>query len=291
MHHENAPMWKHSSIESVGFHNHLYTRVLAGAETGEIENWFEQKVETPAAQPIVKATTDSPLTPDDWGCLMRFLAAQDARTPARMIEFLARQTRQLPGVTGEVLRNAVSELTEAKRTGRKIERPLSDRATGFPSRVTSEIEPGAEEGTLKLDVMVGRSLWLWSLKQPLEQTYKVLRSHKWTIVRPPLNMSWLTSDNPVVKLNYYGDGRYDFKGGWGRQGTEILLPLGPRTFCTPRLVSGPHGSRVSECRSGSHSSFKPLSSKTRIAMCMPPSQIPQSVTFAPGWWMPQRFSP
>jgi hypothetical protein len=32
----------------------------------------------------------------------------------------------------------------------------------------------------------------------------------------------------VILLNYYGSGNYDFKGGWGSPGTEIILPLGPR---------------------------------------------------------------
>jgi hypothetical protein len=86
----------------------------------------------------------------------------------------------------EVLHNVVSELTEAQRTGRKIEHSPSDMAVGFPTRVTKEIEPGAEVGLLKVETVVGRGLWLWSLRPLLTETYKVLRTHKWTIMRPPL---------------------------------------------------------------------------------------------------------
>jgi hypothetical protein len=206
---------------------------LGGTETDEFEEWMAREIETPAEGSIAKATANKPLTQDDWECLTRFLAAQDVRTPARMMEFLARQASELPATIEQVLKNAVSELTEAKRTGQKVECPAGDMATGFPSRVTTEIEPGAETGTLKLETVVGRSLWIWSLKRLLTQTYRVLRVHKWTIVRPPVGMNWITSDNPVVKLNYYADGRYDFKGGWSKEGGEILMPLGPQhLICT-----------------------------------------------------------
>jgi hypothetical protein len=167
-----------------------------------------------------------------------------------LAEFLTRQKDQLPDVIQKVLQDAVSELTEAKSSGRKIERPPSDLAPGFPTRVTTETKPGAPTGgVLKLETVVGRSLWLWSLKRLLTETYKALQAHQWTIVRPPLKMSWVTSDNPVVKLNYYGEGRYDFKGGWGRKGTEILMPLGPQhLLCTQIGVRLPwlKGDRVPE---------------------------------------------
>jgi hypothetical protein len=33
----------------------------------------------------------------------------------------------------------------------------------------------------------------------------------------------------VLRLNYYYEqGTYDFKGGWGSQGTDLILPLSPR---------------------------------------------------------------
>ena len=247
--HASVPRWKPSSIDSVGYHRNLYTRILTGAESDEFEYFLERDFETPVAEPLRKATADERLSPDDWECLLRFLAAQDVRTPARLLDFLRRQNEQLPGVAERVLQNVVAELTEAKRTGRKIERAPSDLALGFPTRVTKEIEPGAEMGVLKVETVVGRSLWLWSLQRLLTETYKVLRRHKWTILRPPLNMNWLTSDNPVLKLNYYADGRYDFKGGWNNKGTEILMPLGPKHLLYTRIGERPpwrKGERVPE---------------------------------------------
>jgi hypothetical protein len=46
------------------------------------------------------------------------------------MEFLARQAKELPDAIEQVLQNAANELTDAKRTGRKLERPsrlMNDR--------------------------------------------------------------------------------------------------------------------------------------------------------------------
>lgn len=39
---------------------------------------------------------------------------------------------------------------------------------------------------------------------------------------------WPLTDHPVLRLNYYKAGQYDFRGGWGNKGSEILMPLSPR---------------------------------------------------------------
>jgi hypothetical protein len=62
-------------------------------------------------------------------------------------------------------------------------------------------------------------------------------------------MNWVTNGNPVVKLKYYADGRYDFKGGWGKEGGEILMPLGPQHLLFTHIGGRPpwlKGDRVPE---------------------------------------------
>jgi hypothetical protein len=77
----HVPLWKAHGPKGVAYHRHLYTRVMAGQETDTFEQWLDAEIETPAAEALEKATSDAQLTPDDWKRLVRFLAAQQVRTP------------------------------------------------------------------------------------------------------------------------------------------------------------------------------------------------------------------
>ena len=55
------------------------------------------------------------------------------------------------------------------------------------------------------------------------------------MLNAPSGVEWMTSDDPVIPLNYYARGRYDFKGGCGNRGTEILLPLSPHHLLYTRV--------------------------------------------------------
>jgi hypothetical protein len=87
-----------------------------------------------------------------------------------------------------------------------------------------------------------RELWLHNMRRLLTSTADALKRHRWWILRPHPGSHWFTSDHPVVRLNYYGNGRYDLKGGWGNSGAEIIVPLSPTALMytkigdrTPRL--------------------------------------------------------
>jgi len=98
----------------------------------------------------------------------------------------------------------------------------------FDIQTISSKESSSGQAHIKAEVIAGRKLWLQSQKLLLTKTVKILKSHKWTIVHPAPGHQWFTSDHPVVKLNYYRNGNYDLKGGWGRKGGNIFMPLSPR---------------------------------------------------------------
>src|ERR1700690_249737 len=226
--HPKVPLWKKESIKGIAYHRHLYTRIAASCETDEIERWLEKEFETPAGKAIQKATTNNRLTCADWATLVRFLAAQDVRTPAHLEKSLKQWDGSLPKLMEEILPESVRKFTSAVKSGESFVLPNVPNMDYLPLRVTTEFDPDQEYGKVKAEITIGRSLWIYEMRHLLAGIVDVLHQHKWTILRPPNDLNWFTSDAPVIKLNYYGEGKYDFNGGWGSRGTEIILPLSPR---------------------------------------------------------------
>lgn len=225
---ERVHLWKLHSLESIGPRNHLYTRMWEGRESDELELWFDTNFECPAKLIIDKVVNGARLAPDDWKTLARFVALLDVRTPSRMTEINKHAEEYLPALLKEVLDRAVEDMTVAHDKNF----PLPDIQNEphhfhIPMALRTEIEPGAETGTLGIKVVNGRGFYLYAVEVLLTQTVKHLENHRWTVVRPPINMKWVTSDNPVVKLNFYNNGNFDFGGGWGNPGSEFFLPLSP----------------------------------------------------------------
>lgn len=233
--HHQVPLWEEKSINGIAYHRHLYTRNVAGCETDEIERWLDKEFEAPAEEAIQKATTDDRLTRADWVYLVRFLAAQDMRTPASLEKNFKRWGESLPKLMEEKLPESVREFTSAVKSGESISLPNVPNIDYLPLRVTTEFDPDQEHGKVQAEITIGRSLWIYEMRHLLTGIVDVLHQHRWTILRPPKGLNWFTSDAPVIKLNYYGDGKYDFNGGWGSKGTEIILPLSPGHLLYTRI--------------------------------------------------------
>jgi Protein of unknown function (DUF4238) len=236
---ENVHPWKKSSTGAIGYHQHLYTRIVGGVAEDEVETWLNQDFETPAVLPLSRAVGEQALTSGDWSAILRFMWIQGARTPASFLKFRERQIQHLPAIMQKSLTDSVQKWEETKSTGKAIAHQTSRATKDFPSKVTKAIEPGAETGTLKVEVDVGRGLWLWSLRQDYAATMAALHLLKTTILRPPAGLNWLTSDDPVVKVNYYSPKEYDFGGGYGHAGTEILFPLSPQHLLYAKVGARP----------------------------------------------------
>lgn len=225
--HANFPMWKRHSLRGIASHQHLYTRLIGQEETDEFERWLAQEFEHPATEAIRRAVNDERMTAEHWKALIRFTVAQDVRTPANLMDFLARQQETLPELMNETLENSVRDLEEAIRTGTRLPTPEPDPSGAFPVKVITEKNPNGD-GTIRTEIVVGRSLWLWNLRHLLTETIKKVPDTRWTIVRSPAGISWPTTDNPVVKLRYMTAENYTYGGGWGVPKCDVLMPLSPK---------------------------------------------------------------
>lgn len=221
---ETFPQWKDYSAGAIARFRHLYTRVDTGADNDELERWFNKEIETPAHPVIETAVNGGRITKENWRTLIRFIAAQDVRTPAYLIQHMHQSESLVPGVLDGVLKDLPNAIRDPEQ-----HRP-QESSVGifgdypFPMRV--RVQDSGSEGTLvQVDVWAGRSMWLHDLRRLLTSTWKVLLEHRWTILEAAPGLAWTTSDNPVMKLNFMGPNSYNFGGGWNSRGTEIMMPL------------------------------------------------------------------
>ena len=228
---ENVPEWKHQSIKQVAYIPDLYTEVEDGKEIDEFEKWLEAEFENPVQESIRKVLKDNPLSPLDWERLANFLGAQDVRTPLSYIESTERWNKTLPNLIQTTLEKSVRKIEQAENLD-ELTSPSEDIPELFDNvlkiKAVSSNNSEIGQGYVSAEMTIGRKFWLQSQKHILTNTITALKNNKWSIIRPALGHQWFTSDHPVVKLNYYENGKYDLKGGWGRKGGNIFMPLSPR---------------------------------------------------------------
>lgn len=250
--HASVPIWKSVSVAGTGYEKHLYTRIVRGEQSDDIEQWLSSDFESPAKRALEKVLADEELTQADWKILTRFLAAQIVRTPA----FLANNLSRWNAMTREALDQTFKEvdalLREAKASGRRIESAVAPAipkvATRYREYIPMRIERQElrEEQQVKFTarIVVGRGHWFFAMKQMLTSTLKVLETHRWTILESAPGLPWFTSDDPVVCLNFRSDSEYDFGGGWGRTGANILFPLSTRHLMFTEIGAQPYPRKV-----------------------------------------------
>jgi hypothetical protein len=235
------PEWEWRALKSVASHQDLYTSVRAGRDSDEFEQWLNEEIENPASAALDKVRADQPLTQDDWRRLAYYVAALDIRTPASYVEQTTRWNQQLPGLLKGIMDRLEDDLRAAKKKKKFRQPPSQMPMEGLPIRVTTEKVPESRKVAVRAEVTIGRELWLSSMKHLLTSTAQVLLQHTWCILRPHPGSLWFTSDHPVLRLNYYEEDKYDFGGGWGNPGSEIIVPLSPTHLMYTKVGSRQFG--------------------------------------------------
>lgn len=248
--HENVPYWAPKNPSETSYREHLYTQDIDGRLSDDLENWFAREIENPAARVLVKVANGDHLTDAERGTLLRFTALQDIRTPARLIEHIKRTRQTIKPIMEDVLDKAAAQIEagtipEQSSPAHSVDGP---GRSAFPANVVVKPSSDPDKALLGVEVTPGRATWLYSLPGLLKEAESAFRQHRWKIMKPAKGYVWPTSDNPVIRLNYYNDEHYDFKGGWDREGGDILFPLTPRhlLFTNIGQKSPPAKSRFDE---------------------------------------------
>ncbi len=223
---KNVREWKRTHISSIGYQEHLYTRSLQGSDTDEVETWLNREFEDPGEEALRKAITGARLYPVDYRNLVRLLASQIVRTPAFLVKGLPRWREETERWLEDMSANLPQYIRERKH--QFVPNHLAEMPKEYlPIRVTKS-DPVDDMVGVKIETVVGRGHWLFAMRHHLTSTLKVLHEHRWTVLEAPEDIRFPTSDDPVINLNFHSISKYDFGGGWGSEGSEIILPLSPR---------------------------------------------------------------
>lgn len=225
--HENVKEWDRYAISRIAVHRDLYTEATDGTETDDFERFLASEYETPAQEALKKVRNNQTLNAEDWDKLIRLFAAQDVRTPASYVEMTERLDKILPNLLQTNLENSVQKFKKSKGQSTIKSETGSDQFFQNTFNIQVVRTPETGEAYISAEVVNDRTLWLETQRMLLKKTVKALLQHKWSIFTPATGMEWFTTDHPAVRLNYYGNGNYDLKGGWGKNGADLFMALTP----------------------------------------------------------------
>lgn len=242
--HARVPVWKPVNVAGTGYEKNLYTRIVRGEEADDIEQWLSRDFESPAKEPLQKVLANRELLQSDWEVLIRFLASQIVRTPAFLIKNLPLWNRMAQAGLEHTFKDLEARLRKAKASGQNIIHDAAPHTEYLPMRIERKDLPDEKKVQLTANMVVGRGLWFYSMKHMLTKTLKVLYKHRWTILEAPAGLSWFTSDDPVVCLNFRSESNYDFGGGWDRDRGIILFPLSPCHLMFTEIGAGSYPRKI-----------------------------------------------
>lgn len=216
-----VPYWRKESIKNTAVWYDLYTRKIAQQEIDDFETWFDREFESPAKAVFEKLFRVETITKSDEIILSRFVASQHIRTPARLNSILELERKELPRIMEDVLQRMNKEIASGNL--RNYSKVVSEADSLIPLKVNLD----REKGFAKVETVVGKSTYLYAIKHLLTKTVKHLYGYRWSVIHPADGVSFPTSDDPVICLNYRNQNDYDFRGGWGRKHGNIIMPISP----------------------------------------------------------------
>lgn len=228
------PYWKPSAIRYTAKWNDFYTRVVGDREADDFEKWFNTTFENPSKPVFQKILNGEQISREESTILSRYIAAQYLRTPARATKIITMLQEIMPGILKEV---------HAKLDSAYI--PKNDSAPmEYSELLPLSVSIDRVKRTITTGTVIGKSMYLYALKHLLTTTLHVMDNYSWQVVHAADGISFPTSDDPVICLNYFSENEYDFGGGWGRQHTNIIMPISPEILVFTEVGSYSHANNL-----------------------------------------------
>lgn len=224
---ENEALWRKKKLSQIGYLNDFYI-VYNGQSKDNSEQYsdnfeeiFNKTFENRLGRILKKIDEGRDLENKDWITLFKFISVQRYKT---LDGYLRIQQLSI-----EIMEEILPTLEQAILAGNfSSPRPMENITT---IALPFDIEIGKEkDGYMNLLVkfISGRNCWLNQLIRLMDRLYISLEKHSWSLVKAPLNKEWITSDNPVITLNYYNKDHYDFNGGYDSPNANIIVPISPK---------------------------------------------------------------
>jgi hypothetical protein len=222
--HENVPLWQRKGIKGLVCEDDLYTVFSGDAETDEFER-FMTSIEAPGQEAIEKLLARSKMKPADWQAIAKFVAAQSMRTPLAFIEITRRTERQAQEALEELIKKyeALGAIV-ADDDGPAPHNCLTDTIKVSIKPLTG----GGDKAGVRAETKSARSLWMATQRHHLTNNLHHIVNHRFRVAYAFGDEEWPLCDHPVLTLNYYERGKYDFEAGWGKENSEFILPVSPK---------------------------------------------------------------
>ncbi|MGG5359197.1 MULTISPECIES: DUF4238 domain-containing protein [unclassified Enterococcus] len=223
--HDKYPKWKKVSISRTSSLDSLYLYYDEGEITDEMEDFFSTEFEMQYNSFIDKINTYSILDKNDKEYISKLVASQYLRTLKGFYRIQKIVIDTFPDII-EDLKFSMEQEFKTTGTLRVDNKSRLEYDNFIPLKVDIQ-KLDEEKSGLNIQTIAGKSLWLFCIKHFLTSTYKILNKISWCIYDAPNNFEWVTSDDPVIFLNYFNKNNYNFNGGWGVNNTNIIFPLSP----------------------------------------------------------------
>jgi hypothetical protein len=226
---ENAavPVWTDRSPKVTARFPNLYTVAASDTESDRVERWLDEEFETPAQPAIRAALNGEQLNGKQWSLLHRLYAVQYLRTPAYYIRHRERWAAEMEVIIRERQDELLARLPKAADWEGEVH--VLEGPDRFPLRYTLRKHEGLRR-SLRIEHVTGRKHWMWHVETGLRNNgpLDLLSNQQWSILTAPSHLQWFLSDNPATCLLRKPDGSQTLDGGWGTNGSVLMLPLSPK---------------------------------------------------------------